>query len=103
MYFYTIESNYTLRPNSFFISFNLPVIKDLALLKLKTDIDSSIADYHLNLSSQKSIEFDISWSDFPSVPDRFIGGFSIITATGAMYLFFVPLGVFIVFFMKISH
>ena len=48
MYFYTIESNYTLRPNSFFISFNLPVIKDLALLKLKTDIDSSIADYHSN-------------------------------------------------------
>lgn len=41
-----IETNFTKRPNSFFISLNLPTQKDIMLLRLKSDIDNAILNYH---------------------------------------------------------
>lgn len=100
-----IETNFTKRPNSFFTSLHLANAKDIKLLRLKADIDNAILKYHskINGVQQKSHSIDITWADYPKNEDRLLGGMNILTTHGNMYLFFAPLGVFIVIFMGMTN
>ncbi len=93
---YAIFFNESLSPDTFMAFPNTPGERDPNILQLKTSLDNGIL-YSLNSSS----EIEVTYSDYPSVKNRFMTGYDAVGIQGGFYFFLTPMVTFVLLLSEI--